>query len=373
MARNNQHQNFGFGGRAQFRNESVPASPTGNVVAGPVPGLFVSGGDPLEALPPAAREKVADLKRRHEELALLYRASFAEEQATRIEIFKIEARIGNLEKPRAAGGGGLDATDIRVITEQKRLDQMRRDLSRLLAVQEPRTAESQRIGALLRNIEAAIAARPAGTVARMVEADPPPVKGDLTTAIEARRRRLRELESDLNRVRCAPWPSALAKQKMRAQIEALAETGRPDATGCIEHASAISFRSQTSQVQIFNATSPGTIGFTEQTDTLALFAWLHRDALINALSAELDAVADDAEALDPKARAEKEAEVLADILATERAECALIELAKSQNLSIAHRANVDPLALLQIEWGAAPVPAAREDEGQFGIVHHVGR
>jgi hypothetical protein len=59
--------------------------------------------------------------------------------------------------------------------------------------------------------------------------EPKLAKGEasLLDAAENRRRRFRELRADLHRIASAPFPSAYAKQQMRAQIEALAMQGAP--------------------------------------------------------------------------------------------------------------------------------------------------
>ncbi len=58
-------------------------------------------------------------------------------------------------------------------------------------------------------------------------------------------------------------------------------------------------------------------------------------------------------------RQKAEAEVLADLLAVEREECGVIELAKSQNLPADYRLDCDPRAILGFEWVTAPPPIAR--------------
>ncbi|MGY4254585.1 hypothetical protein ACVI1L_001653 [Bradyrhizobium sp. USDA 4516] len=360
----NQHQIFGF------RNEARAPSPAGN--AGSALGVMmtIGSGDALDVLPPAARERVEQMKLRAEECSALYRENFASEQAVRADIFGIEARIAELQRPRGAGGADLDDTDIRVVTEQRRLDQKRADLGRLLDAQATRTVESQRLGELLRSIETAISDRPRGTVAQMVEVGMPPFKGNILDAIEGRRRRLRELQADLQRTRCSPWPSSLARQKMRADIEALAETGRPNASAAIEHNSSIGWPTAQHRVDVHN--SPGAVGFAQMPDTLALFAWLHRDALIAALDREIDECADDDEALTAEQRREREIEIERDMLATAREEVALINLAKKQGVPADHRVDCSPLAILQIEWVTAPPPATREGVGEAGLARTIG-
>ncbi len=372
----NRFQDFGFGGdRLPIRNEaaSFPAGDASNsIVSGPLPGMMViNAGDPLDVLPLPAREKVAVLQRRRAELVTLYRSYFEEEQALRIELFKHEARIKELQRPRGEGGYNLDSDALQVVAEQKKIDHKRADLDRVLAVKEARSLEGKRVGDLLRNIEVAIAARPAGTVGKMDEIAPPTIKSDLATAIENRRRRLRELASDLDHTRCAPWPCSIAKQKMRAEIEALAEAGRPDATGSIEHNTAIDWPVTNYRFDVYNA-APGAVAFGQLIDPKALIAWLFKEQLIDRLSAEIDECADEAASLDHKSRAEKEAEVLSDILAIEREEVLLIEIARSQLLPADFRPDCSVLALLSIAWVAAPPPEPREGAGEAGIVRHIG-
>ncbi|WP_141713676.1 hypothetical protein [Bradyrhizobium elkanii] len=338
-----------------------------------MPGMMtINAADALDVLPPAAREQVEAMKLRAEELGALYRENFASEQAARISIVKSEQRIAELQKPRSMGGYGCDDDSQQVVAERRKLDRARADLARLLAAQAPRDAENARLGRLLQNIEAAIAARPAGTVAQTVEIEVPNFKGNVLDAIEARRRRLRELESDRARCRAAPWPSATAKARMREQIETLAESGRPDATAPVEHNEPIGFPTQSRQVEIYNVPGAAAIGFVEQPNSIGLIAWLFKDALIAALDREIDEAADDGEALTIDQRREQEAEVLRDMLATAREEVMLVDRAEKQGQHVAHRADIDPLALLSIAWTVAPPPAAREGDGEAGLVRTIG-
>lgn len=370
------YQHYGFGhDRPAIRNEAVrfPAGDaSASVVTGPIPGMLViNTGDPLAALPSPAREKVADLQRRRADVTTLYRSAFDDEQILRAEIFKHGARIAELMEPRGQGGFGLGSDDMRVTTEQARLDQKRNDLARLLTTKEARGAEGQRLGDLLRNVEQAIATRPPGTVGKMVDGETPTFKGDVLNAVENRRRRLRELESDLNRVRCAPHPSAVRKAAMIDQVKALAERGRPDAAASIEHGALISWPLASHRFDVHNA-GPGAVSFGQLVDIVAFAAWWDREGLIERLCAELDAVADDAAALSDQQRREQEAQISADILALEREEVLLIERARSQGLPADFRPDCSVLALLSITWVPAPPPEPREGDGQAGVVRHIG-
>ncbi|MCK1641667.1 hypothetical protein IVA95_30020 [Bradyrhizobium sp. 157] len=87
---------------------------------------------------------------------------------------------------------------------------------------------------------------------------------------------------------------------------------------------------------------------------------------------EIDEVANDPNALTDEQRRKAEVEILADLLAIERKECALVKTAQSQGLPADYRVDCDPRAILGIEWVAAPPPAVREDAGQASLTRHIG-
>ncbi|GAB9242100.1 hypothetical protein [Bradyrhizobium diazoefficiens] len=375
MARN-QFQALGLGGdKPPIRNErtSFAAGDGSNsIVTGPTPSLMVNfGGDPLEALPPEAREQIANFERQRGELTILSRADFENEQALRAEIFRHEARITELRRPRGEGGFGLDDSAPQVIAEQRRLDQKRSDLARLLTLKEARSSEGRRLGELLRSIEQAIVARPAGTVGRMINVEVPAFRGNVLDAIENRRRRLRELRADLARIRHAPHPSAARKAAMIAQVDGWAQQGRPDAAASIEHGEPITWPLASHRFDVYNV-GPGAVAFGEFVDLVAFTAWWDREGMIERLSVELDAAADDAAALGDQERREQEQQVLADILSTEFEECRLVALAQSQGLPAEYRPDCDARAVLAIDWIAAP-PEPREGAGEAGVIRHIGQ
>lgn len=359
------------------RNETgfplTAGSSDASVVTGPMPGMMVNfGGDPLEVLPPGAREKVATFQARREDITLLSRADFENEQMLRAEIFRHEARITELRRPRGEGGFGLDDSAPQIIAEQRKLDQKRGDLGRLLATKEARAAEGRRLGELLRNIEDTIRARPAGTVGTMINVEVPAFRGNVLDGIENRRRRLRELRADLARIRHAPHPSAVRKAAMIAQVDGWAQQGRPDAAASIEHGEPITWPLASHRFDVYNV-GPGAVAFGEFVDLVAFMAWWDREGMIERLSVELDAAADDAAALGDQERREREQQVLADILSTEFEECRLVAHAQSQGLPAEYRADCDPRAVLGIEWTSAPPPEPREGAGNFGVIRHIGK
>jgi hypothetical protein len=139
---------------------------------------------------------------------------------------------------------------------------------------------------------------------------------------------------------------------MRALIETLAMRGAPSVSDLIEHDRQIVWPMQRVQSSVYNVETPA-IAFAEVPD-IALVAWLHRDALIKKLDAEIDAEADDAAALTHEARQKAEAEVMGDLLAVERAESALVWRAMDERLPAEHRADCAACAILGVQLITVP-------------------
>lgn len=356
---------------------SDPHSAYGSSAPAPVtatlPGsVLVMAGDPMAMLPVEAREKYRKLEQERDDAGLLVRATVADQQQLQIDVQRHRNRIKELQTPRGAGGFGLSDDALQVVQERRALDGKLVEHRRLAARAEELGAKFQKAGEIVRAIEQGVAAHPAGCIGQMVEAETPTLKGrSIIDAIEARRRRVGQLKSDLRRILTAPWPSAMAKKKMRAQVVQLAESGAPRTGSAIAWDEPVAFPTRTYQVQVLNA-DPNAIGFVELPDVLGLFAWLYRDALVAALDREIDDCADDPSALTGEQRQEAEAEVLADLLAVEREECRLIEIAQAQGQPADYRVDCDPRAILGFEWVAAPSSAARESDGEFGLVRHFG-
>lgn len=176
-------------------------------------------------------------------------------------------------------------------------------------------------------------------------------KGEnVADAVERVRRRVRELKADLVRAERAPIFAAEAKERARAYVEDIARLAKPDVFGLVEGRGDIRWpmlaSASTNALMSpsgFILEVPGRIH-----DGLALTALLHRDALLAVLDREIDAVADDANALTDADRARLTAQAVRDILATEREEEGLIALAETEGREITRRGDVDPRAVLQV-------------------------
>ena len=181
-------------------------------------------------------------------------------------------------------------------------------------------------------------------------------KGEsLMDAVERHRRRVRKLRADLNRIRSSPYPSSHCKQRVREMITELAERGRPSLSALVEQGrDVIEWPTTMQQVTLHNA-GAGASGFVQQTD-VALFAWMHKPALIAALDREIDNESDDKSALTLEVRQKRDAEVLGDLLDTERQEATLMFRGWSEGLPITPRADHVPVAVLGVVL-VASVPA----------------
>jgi hypothetical protein len=141
---------------------------------------------------------------------------------------------------------------------------------------------------------------------------------------------------------------------MREIVEQLATRGAPSVSLLIEHdRREIGWPMTQLRSEVLGGEHPA-LAFAEVPDAVALLAWLHRDALIKRLDAEIDAEADDAASLSHEERQRREAVAQADLLAVERDECALTWQAQSQGLPVEHRADVSPLAILQVRLVTTP-------------------
>jgi hypothetical protein len=305
------------------------------------------GTDPLAYLPDRAADRLRRLQLSADDLHAVI-PEFEQVREANAARMEADTRLKRLLAPQSSGGFNLPEDDLRVTVARRELAEKTRAADRLNALDAERTTTWRTASQTLSAINAwLVEGRPAGTVLEAIEVEPPKLnKGEtVVDAIGRLRRRGRELRADIARFNAAPFPLSYCKAQMKAQIEALAQTGTPDVTMLIEHDRDVTFQTQRLQSSV-HADRQTLLAFTEVPDTVALFAWLHKDALIARLDAEIAAEADDATALTHAEREKREAEAMADLLAVERDEAALVWRAQSENLPVEHRSDVSPLALL---------------------------
>ena len=168
---------------------------------------------------------------------------------------------------------------------------------------------------------------------------------------------LRELAADLHKVRSSPWPSSVAKAAAKAQIDALAEAAAPDIDRCIEHGLPVSFPT-VMQTALVRGTETPALAFAEAPDAFGFLCSMFRDQVLAKINEDLDAIANDEEALSEQQRQEMEAQISNDMLSVERSECSLIWRADASGDVIDFRNTTSPQAVLGIRLVTAPRQAA---------------
>jgi hypothetical protein len=104
--------------------------------------------------------------------------------------------------------------------------------------------------------------------------------GRLGAAVERYRAKVKELDVELRKVRAAPWPKALAKEKAKALLTGLAEASAPNVLGALTHNQHVTFPTARVTSRVYNVdTAPAAVAFMEIVDTLGLVAWAFRDEL----------------------------------------------------------------------------------------------
>jgi outer membrane murein-binding lipoprotein Lpp len=166
-----------------------------------------------------------------------------------------------------------------------------------------------------------------------------PCNVDVPKSIEVPklRQQIAELSADMHQVKSAPFSASLAKTVSREKIERMAAAGAPDVLHCVD----------TGQPFKFSFLAAADDFSLHGADLSACqMAWLHKDEMIAKIEAEIDELADDANALDPAEREAKLTTLAEERLKLERIECELIQNNPNQ---FEYRADVSIEALLGVE------------------------
>lgn len=314
--------------------------------------LFREEADIADRLPGPAAQKLRKLRDAAESARALVSVPYLTMKEANAQRVALQSRIDEL-----VGRRQLRDNDPLVVSERDTLTKLTEKSKALSAEAEARRERASQLAHLVRACEEYAEALPRSRPIDLAPAVPAPKAtkpiGEMVGAIRERLDRHRkEIAAAIN----APVPAAEAKRRAAAFVQGMAANGAPDVIGLLE-GGAIEFPMvDTGPVAVASNRGAGFAQGTRQVDTLAVFAWLHRDQLIAALHAEIDDNADDAGALSDKDRADKIAKAKAAMLADERAEETLITLGEAQGLNILRRENADPRAVLGLA-DSAPPPA----------------
>jgi hypothetical protein len=248
--------------------------------------------DELAALlPPKARQRLETLSLRRDDAHRLIPEGDTVRQLN-AERFNLERALQRLQAPAGEGGHSLPDDDLRVIVAKRNLDKL---TSEAKALAERYAQRGQAFQAIAQIHTAAMA-----------------------------------WVRDGRRLRSAVHPRWHCEHDREIQWPVMALRG-----------------------QVYNSQLPS-FAATEVTDTLALFAWLHRDQLIAALDRQIDSESDDGAALTHEAREQQAAEVQGDLMSTERDEATLMFRGWADGLSILPRPDLAPAALLNVQLVTPP-------------------
>ncbi len=314
--------------------------------------------DPLNwpRIPKPVKITLRRLRRARDDAWLVWRAIADERQAAWDVKRSVEARLKTLTggRPDSAWYAQysnferLEDDDPLVVAQLEALADAKANIERLDPIVEVRSHQYHQLGRLQSSVEGYLTEglRGVGDAIKLHKGpDPSPHKGEsLVDAVERCRRRLRELDADRHRIASAPWHSAAAKLRARAEIEKLAERGRPSVLPVIESQDgAISWAGRAFTDFVVGSRL---LTATGDPSALPLLFWLHRDTLIERIEAEIDALADDANALTAEQRAEQIKEIDRDQLAVQHEEEHWIGKAVDDGANLLRRPDADPRAVL---------------------------
>lgn len=351
------------GASATGADTGMPGSPLDAAINAALPRFGVPNvlkiGDVTDNLPPRARRRLMDLRDANAAARAVSLTLMDRRDEANVALQTHRARLKFLLEPQwGSGAHPQDEDSASVRDVRAKIEKHEDSLNRIRQQLDVHGGRSAVLSALVSEIESYL--RSAGREITELPAAPKPSlkKGEnLSDAIEARRRRLRELSADRHRTMSAPWPSNVAKAKARAEIERLVAQCRPSVEALLEtRDDGIGWPGSYAQT-VNIAGRP--ISVPMASEPWRALPWLFQRELIAAIEREIDACADDAHALTAEQRAVQLATIAADMLAVEREEVALLDEANAETITVLPRSDVDPRAVLGL---ADTMPAPDRNE-----------
>jgi hypothetical protein len=247
------------------------------------------------------------------------------------------------------------ATDARDAAQsaQRRIDELRKGLTysevppenaggiemeigRLQSVRQAQNLRHQELAALATAIQDWLRSLPRGLVLEMAPAiSEKPLKGEtVAQAIKRVRDEIGQARLMLRQIEAAPLPKDELKAIARYQIEDLAERGKPT-INTDRHALSVNFLNSKAY-----AADPYT--------PVYLMAWLHKEAVIKKVEAQIDAAPEPAMTLSDQERDRRLEEGKGSLDRLERFEELLIERAITEGSDVLRRADASPRAVLGV-------------------------
>lgn len=333
-------------------NKPLPFSPTTDV-AGAGEFLNPYAASPADALPPAAKHKLASLRQQANDAHALLRSTGDALQAARGQCESARAAIAIHDEYRGQFRNAPPA-DANEKAARAQLSKAEAEIRRLNQLRDGRDATWNALAALTGNLDSYLRQfRNTGDIPAHTGA---PLDGlPVPPSLDSVREQIAEIRADLHACRSAPVPSSEAKRRLRQHIAALGEQGKPSATSFLDDVDRITWPQKLSEPAIVRGEkSFGLADGKHELDTLALLVWLHGPAIVKKLEMEIDLCADDSQALSREQRTAREHELLAALLTEERVEEAVVEMTPGA----IRRSDADARAVLNL---ASSLPAPRGD------------
>ena len=291
-----------------------------------------------KGLPTNAAAKLKRLKERENELWSMARGVNEKKTEAHHDRRDLEAEKRLLLKSDRLGryAGDIRERVANIDAALTRADEVLRDLA---AQNRAKTAERDPLSRLIQAIEEWVNDHPKTTAAKTTPA-PVPSIGTRVDAARFVREKIEQLDAEAHAVSTAPLTVANAKKAARAEIEALAEVGRPD---CAPLVRGYSMKWSSKTATQVNGSIPVVVD-----DARAVLAWLHKDAMIAAVEAEVEAAAkvDGRKGYTDEKRAAELERIATEKLSAEREEEALIEAIEKEGGRFDRRPDADPRAVL---------------------------
>lgn len=313
-----------------------------------------------ERLPPKAAERFHRLLDAHETFGGAYGSAAEAYRDARATRERLDNRVREVERTEA---GRHDAPGDPPYASPVGLAQQERD--RAKAEEDRAMRRRDQIAAQrpadYRPLIDWVRALPPGTVIVDRQTPPPalPKGRSFTEAVGEARERVEQIRADIHQAEAAPLPSAIVKERARAEIAALAARGAPGVAAMVDYGERI--RWPEAPVRMVGEV----VVRGDAPDVLGLLAWLFKDQLAERLDELVDEASDDTSALSPADRNRRVAELQSELLEAERLEVALIDAAAEAGIPISYRRDVAPQALLAVSIGpeAQEVPAPPAPSG----------
>jgi hypothetical protein len=320
--------------------------------------------------------KLTGLRQRRTDL-FAQTPTFEEGKDLRDSVVRHQNRVNDLTRHRSLGGFGLDPeTAPQVINERHKLERAEKELARLTALKDARSARATVTGQLERAVtEWLTAGVPGNCVLEPVE-DPPLsqllIKADggrLDAAVVRYRQQLETHAKALAALKAAPFTRVEVLAAIGAEINSRADAAMPDITRVVRFLEPIRFATTFSHrlAENLDPKVPPTLIGSETTDILGTFCWMFRQELITKLQAM--APENDGE-VSKRDREVQEAQLSEQILEIERREVACIWAAEARGEIIDFRADTSPQSLLGVCLAFRPhaPPSGTSPEHAYNVV-----